>query len=51
MKKIIALTAALMLFVSALAFAGGDQNCADKAQGSAGTDGGGATTQHRAPNP
>ncbi len=51
MKKIIGLTAALMLFVSALVFAGGDKVCGDKAAGSAGDDGGGTTTQTRTPNP
>lgn len=51
MRKIIGLTAALVLFVSAFAFAGGDKVCGDKSTGSAGDSGGGTTTQTRTPNP
>lgn len=49
MKRIIGLIAAIMLFVAPMAYAGGDQNCGDKASGSAGSTGGGAVTQNRPP--
>lgn len=49
MKKVFGLIAALMLIFSSVVYAGGDQNCGDKAQGSAGSEGGGQTSQNRAP--
>jgi len=51
MKKITGILAALLIFVSSLAFAGGDKVCGDKGAGPTGTDGGGETTQNRLPNP
>lgn len=48
MKKAMGFAAAIMLFLSALAFAGGDKVCGDKASGPAGDTGGGTTTQNRA---
>jgi len=38
MKKVIGIVAAVMLIFSSLAYAGGDQVCADKAKGFAGDD-------------
>jgi hypothetical protein len=48
MKRIMVFVVALMLAMSTMAYAGGDQNTGSKGQGSTGTDGGGATTQKRA---
>jgi hypothetical protein len=48
MKKIFGFTAALMLILSTLAYAGGGKVCGDNATGSAGSTGGGAVTQNRA---
>ncbi|MEE4112994.1 MAG: hypothetical protein V2I40_09290 [Desulfobacteraceae bacterium] len=48
MKKILVFVAALMLAMSTMAYAGGDQNTGSNGQGSTGSDGGGATTQKRA---
>jgi hypothetical protein len=47
MKKILVLTAALMLFVSSLAFAGGDQNCGGDGEGDVGRSSPGTATQSR----
>jgi len=51
MKKILGLTMAVMLALSSVAFAGGDQNCGENGQGTTGTTGQGTVTQNRAPNP
>ena len=48
MKKILGFIVALMLILSSTAYAGGDQNCGSKGQGSTGGHGAGATTQNRA---
>ena len=48
MKKVIGFTAVLMLIFSTFVYAGGDQVCGDKAQGSAGDSGGGTVSQNRA---
>jgi hypothetical protein len=49
MKKIFGFTTAMMIFLSSLAFAGGDQNCGDKAAGAAGSTGSGDVTQKQPP--
>lgn len=49
MKKILVFVAALMLVMSTMAYAGGDQNTGSKGQGSTGTTGGGTIFQKRAP--
>ena len=48
MKKVMMMVMALMLALSPLAFAGGDQNCGSKAQGPAGGSGQGTVKQNRA---
>ncbi len=48
MKKVIGIIAVMMLVLSTLAYAGGDQVCGDKAAGSAGETGGGQVSQNRA---
>jgi hypothetical protein len=47
MNKVLILIAAFMLVFSSLVYAGGDKNHGGKGKGSAGTNGGGATTQTR----
>jgi len=47
MKKVLGLIVAFMLIFSSLVYAGGDQNCGGKGQGSTGDDGQGQTTQRR----
>jgi hypothetical protein len=49
MKKIFGFATALLIFLSSLAFAGGDQNCGDKATGPAGSTGSGDVTQRQTP--
>ena len=48
MKKVFGITAALILILSTLVYAGGDQVCGDKAAGPAGTTGEGDVAQNRA---
>jgi hypothetical protein len=47
MKKLMVILAALMLAMGTMAYAGGDQNCGDKASGPAGDSGGGQTSRSR----
>jgi hypothetical protein len=47
MKKILALSLALLISFSTLVYAGGGKVRGDKGTGSTGTTGGGATTQTR----
>ena len=49
MKKTMIMIAALMLMMSTLVYAGGDQNCGDKGQGETGSSGQGTVKQNRAP--
>ena len=49
MKKITGFIAVFMIFLSSLAYAGGDQNCGDKAAGPAGDTGQGTVEQNRPP--
>jgi len=49
MKKMMVLIAAFMLCLSTFAYAGGDQNCGDKATGPAGDTGQGTVTQNQPP--
>lgn len=47
MKKIMGWLAVVMLLAASAVWAGGDQNCGDKASGPAGDTGGGQTQQSR----
>jgi hypothetical protein len=51
MKKLTGILAALMILCASMVYAGGDQNCGDKAAGPAGDAGEGTVEQNRAPNP
>lgn len=47
MKRVLALTLALLISLSTIVYAGGDKNRGDKGTGSTGTSGGGSVTQTR----
>ena len=49
MKKLLMILTVAMLMFSSLAYAGGDQNCGIKGQGSTGDDAQGQGTQTRTP--
>jgi len=49
MKKTMGFIVAMMILFSSLVYAGGDQNCGSKGQGSTGDGGKGAVTQKRPP--
>ncbi|MBU4317629.1 MAG: hypothetical protein KKF30_10170 [Proteobacteria bacterium] len=49
MKKTMVMIAALMVMMSTLVYAGGDQNCGDKGQGTTGSSVPGTAKQNRAP--
>lgn len=49
MKKVFGLIAVIVLVLSSMAYAGGDQVCGDKAAGPAGSTGGGKVEQNQPP--